>query len=46
MSSIGNIIKDKRQERNMSLDELSKLINVGKSTISKWETGYNGLKNV
>lgn len=39
MSSIGNIIKDKRQERNMSLDELSKLINVGKSTISKWETG-------
>ena len=37
MSNIGNIIKDKRLSQNLSLDELGELINVGKSTISKWE---------
>jgi len=39
MSNIGNIIKDKRLSQNLSLDELGELINVGKSTISKWENG-------
>ena len=39
MSNIGNIIKDKRLSQNLSLDELGDLMNVGKSTISKWENG-------
>lgn len=39
MSNIGNIIKDKRLSQNLSLDDLGELINVGKSTISKWENG-------
>ena len=39
MSNIGNIIKDKRLSQNLSLDELGELINVGNSTISKWENG-------
>lgn len=39
MSNIGNIIKDKRLSQNLSLDELGESINVGKSTISKWENG-------
>jgi len=38
--SIGNRIKELRKEKNMTHDDLSKLLNVGKSTISNYERDY------
>ncbi len=36
---IGKIIKKRRLELDMSLDELGKLVGVNKSTIMRWENG-------
>lgn len=36
---IKDIIKSKREELGLTLEELGKLVGVGKSTIRKWETG-------
>lgn len=36
---IGNLIKQKRKEKGLTLVELGKLINVANGTISKWERG-------
>jgi repressor LexA len=32
-------IKELRLERNMTLEEVGKIVGVGKSTVRKWETG-------
>lgn len=34
-----NILKEKRLEKNMTLEEVGNLIGVGKSTVRKWENG-------
>ena len=34
-----NILKEKRLEKNMTLEQVGNLIGVGKSTIRKWENG-------
>lgn len=34
-----SIIKQKRKEKNMTLEEVGKLVGVGKSTVRKWENG-------
>lgn len=36
---IGEIIKELRMSKNMTLEELGNKIGVGKSTVRKWETG-------
>lgn len=41
-----DIIKLKRKELNLTLEELGKKVGVGKSTIRKWETGMiNNMKS-
>ena len=37
--NIGNLIKTKRKELNLTLEELGNLVGVGKSTVRKWENG-------
>ena len=32
-------IKELRKERNMTLEDVAKIVGVGKSTVRKWETG-------
>ena len=32
-------LKDLRQEKNLSLDQLGKILNVDHTTISRWEKG-------
>src|SRR5699024_9173970 len=34
-----NILKEKRLEKNMTLEQVGNLIGVGKSTVRKWENG-------
>ena len=36
---VGNVIKIRRQELGYTLEELGKLVGVGKSTVRKWENG-------
>ncbi|HFD3453567.1 XRE family transcriptional regulator [Enterococcus faecium] len=36
---MNEIIKKKRLEKNMSLEDVGKLVGVGKSTVRKWENG-------
>lgn len=38
--NIGIIIRDRRKELGLTLEELGDLVGVGKSTVRKWETGY------
>ena len=38
-TDVGNLIKNKRLEKNMTLEELGNLVGVGKSTVRKWENG-------
>ena len=35
----GHIIKEKRKEKGMSMKQLSKLVGVSESTVSRWESG-------
>jgi transcriptional regulator with XRE-family HTH domain len=37
-------IKELRKEKNMTLEEVAKIVGVGKSTVRKWETGM--IKNM
>lgn len=37
--NIGTLIKKRRKELNMTLEELGNLVGVGKSTVRKWENG-------
>lgn len=39
MQEINNIIKEKRLENNMTLEQLGDKVGVGKSTVRKWENG-------
>lgn len=36
---IKDIIREKREELNLTYEQLGKLVGVGKSTVRKWETG-------
>ena len=38
--NIGNIIKSRRNELGLTLDDVGKAVGVGKSTVKKWEDGY------
>lgn len=38
-TDVGYLIKNKRLEKNMTLEELGNLVGVGKSTVRKWENG-------
>lgn len=40
LDSMGQRIKARRIELEMTLDELGKRVGVGASTVRKWETGY------
>ena len=33
-------LRNRRKELNLTLEEVGKMVGVGKSTIRKWETGY------
>ena len=37
--NIGNLIKSKRIEMDLTLEEYGNLVGVGKSTVRKWENG-------
>jgi transcriptional regulator with XRE-family HTH domain len=37
--SMAQKIKDLRQQRGMTLEEVANIVGVGKSTVRKWETG-------
>lgn len=36
---MSNKIKELRKARNMTLEDVAKIVGVGKSTVRKWETG-------
>jgi transcriptional regulator with XRE-family HTH domain len=38
-SDMAQRIKELRMERNMTLEDVAKIVGVGKSTVRKWETG-------
>ena len=38
-NNIGNIIKSRRLELNITLDEVGKAVGVSKSTVQRWESG-------
>lgn len=38
-NEIGKLIKRKRKERKLTLEDVAKHVGVGKSTVSKWERG-------
>ncbi len=37
---LGDKIKNRRLELGLTLEEVGKMVGVGKSTVMKWETGY------
>ena len=43
-SDMARKIKELRKEKNMTLEEVAKVVGVGKSTVRKWETGM--IKNM
>ena len=38
-TNIGNIIKERRLELNLTLDDVGKAVGVSKSTVQRWESG-------
>ncbi|MCI7759290.1 MAG: helix-turn-helix domain-containing protein [[Eubacterium] saphenum] len=38
--SIGEMIRSRRKELGLTLEEVGKFVGVGKSTVTKWESGY------
>lgn len=36
---LNNLIKQRRQELNLTLEQVAQIVGVGKSTVRKWETG-------
>jgi len=43
-NDIGKLIKEKRKEKKLTLEQVAKRVGVGKSTVSKWERG--AIKNM
>jgi len=43
--NIGDRIRKKRKEKNLTQSELGKLVNVSSQVISNWERGYTGLSH-
>lgn len=39
ITNMAQKIKDLRQQRGMTLEEVANIVGVGKSTVRKWETG-------
>ena len=39
MNNIGKLIRDRRTELNLTLEEVGKAVGVSKSTVKKWEDG-------
>ena len=39
MASIGEQIRDARKAKGLTQDELANMMNVGRTVVSKWETG-------
>lgn len=37
---IGKLLKKRRQELNLTLEDVGNVVGVGKSTVKKWEDGY------
>lgn len=40
MADIGDIIRSRRTEMGLTLEEVGNFVGVGKSTVKKWEDGY------
>ena len=40
MNDIGEIIKLRRSELNLTLEDIGNAVGVGKSTVKKWENGF------
>ena len=39
MNNIGELLKNKRKELNLTLEDVGNAVGVGKATVQKWETG-------
>lgn len=39
MNNIGELLKSKRKELNLTLEDVGNAVGVGKATVQKWETG-------
>lgn len=39
MNEIGKMIADRRNELNLTLEEVGKAVGVGRSTVQRWESG-------
>ena len=44
MADLGKVIRDRRKELDLTLDEVGEAVGVGKSTVLKWENG--SIKNI
>ena len=40
MNEIGNLIRNRRKELGLTLEEVGNAVGVSKSTVKKWEDGY------
>ena len=40
MSGVGNLIRTRRKELGLTLEEVGNAVGVSKSTVKKWEDGY------
>ena len=40
MSEVGNLIRTRRKELGLTLEEVGNAVGVSKSTVKKWEDGY------
>lgn len=40
MSEVGNLIRNRRKELGLTLEEVGNAVGVSKSTVKKWEDGY------
>lgn len=43
-NDVGKLLRKKRKEKKLTLDDIAKFVGVGKSTVSKWERGF--IKNM
>lgn len=39
MNNIGDLLKNRRKELNLTLEDVGKAVGVGKATVQKWESG-------
>lgn len=40
MSEVGNLIRTRRKELGLTLEDVGNAVGVSKSTVKKWEDGY------